>query len=71
MGQGLLPKERSPLGKFAVGPIKCQSTPFCELRNLEKEKTACLLFSWDSLDKDPRLVNEVMNQHVTPAYLQN
>lgn len=53
MGQGLFPKERSPFGNFTVGPIKCQSTLFGELGNLEKEKTSCLFFPVGQLRQEP------------------
>lgn len=71
MGQGLFPKEQSPLGNFTVGPIKCQSTLFGGLGNLEKEKTSRLFSPWDSLGKNLQRINGVINRHVISAHLQN
>ena len=71
MGQGLFPKERCPLGNFALGPIKMSVYPLWGLRKLEKEKISCFLFLRDILDKNVNLVNGVMNHHITFAYLKN
>ena len=45
--------------------------PLWGLRKLEKEKISCFSFLRDILDKNVNLVNGVMNQHITSAFLQN